>query len=254
MRAIAIIPARYHSVRFPGKLLALLKGKPVIQYVFENAVRSREVERVIIATDHDAVYTAVRAFGGDVVMTAPELSSGTDRVAEVVKGLGSDVEIIVNVQGDEPLLTPDMIDLTVTLLKDSDAHIGTLAKKIDDEGDIFDPNVVKVVFNAFGDALYFSRAAIPYYRDRVSGPGPGGGNVGNRTFYKHIGIYSFRKDALLRLTALPQSPLEKAEKLEQLRALENGYTIRIGVAERDTIGVDTPGDMEKVEKWLNLYS
>jgi 3-deoxy-manno-octulosonate cytidylyltransferase (CMP-KDO synthetase) len=253
MKATAIIPARYNSTRFPGKPLALIHGKPVIQYVYENAKRAKEIARVIVATDNNKISDIVSSFGGEVRMTSPDLPSGSDRVAEVAKTIDSD--IIVNVQGDEPLLSPDMIDLTVDLLKNSDADMGTLAKKIEDVKEIFNPNTVKVVFAKNGIALYFSRSPIPYYRDFfMNGQNTHGLSVSSLTMYKHIGIYSYRKAALLNLTKLPPSKLEQAEKLEQLRALENGYSIKIALTDRDTIGVDTPGDLERVGEWLNISS
>lgn len=253
MQAIVIIPVRYNSTRFPGKPLAMILGKPVIQHVYENALRAKEINRVIVATDHDEIYRAVEAFGGEAQMTSPQCPSGSDRVAAVAKKL--DCDIIVNVQGDEPLLKSDMIDMTVNLLKNSDAHMGTLAKKIENKEEIMDPNTVKVVFDQKGNALYFSRSPIPFYRDIF----PANKNFPDSIFslitmYKHIGIYSYRRDALLQLTNLPPSRLEKAEKLEQLRALENGLTIKVAVTGSDTIGVDTPEDLERVKKWLSTSS
>ncbi len=257
MKAIAIIPARYDSVRFPGKPLAPLLDKPVIQHVYENARTSKAVDRVLVATDNDSIFRAVTAFGGEAVMTSPDLASGTDRIAEVAKNL--DYDIIVNVQGDEPIIRGKMIDTVVRLLDDKRASMGTLVKRVQNPDEIFNPNTVKAVFDREGFAIYFSRSTIPHYRDEFSkfredtvvNLKP---ETENLKFFKHIGIYSYRKDVLIDLTKLPQSDLEKAEKLEQLRALENGYKIKVGETDLETIGVDTPEDLKKVEKWLNTYS
>ncbi|MEC4684813.1 MAG: 3-deoxy-manno-octulosonate cytidylyltransferase [Nitrospirota bacterium] len=259
MSAVVIIPARYGSTRFPGKLLSPLSGKPVIRHVCERAMTATLADRVIVATDSDKIYQTVRSFGGDAVMTSSEHPSGTDRIAEAARG--ADYDIIVNVQGDEPLIRGEMIDSVISLLEDSRADMGTLVKRIEDTDEVFDPNVVKAVFDTQGFALYFSRAPIPFYREelRVAGCGlrvkeketlnlePGTLNL---EFYKHIGIYSYRRDVLLNLTGLSQSALEKAERLEQLRALENGYKIKVGITAHETIGVDTREDIEKVERWL----
>lgn len=252
MKSVAIIPARYNSSRFPGKPLASLNGKPLIQHVYESALQSSELDRIIVATDNESIFETVKSFGCEAVMTSPELPSGTDRIAEVTNNL--DYDIIVNVQGDEPLIRGEMIDSVVRLLDDKRASMGTLVKKIKNKEDIFNPHVVKAVFDREGFALYFSRASIPYYRNEFSGSDDSDLNIDNLTFYKHIGMYSYRKDALLNLTGLPQTDLEKAEKLEQLRALENGYTIKVQETQFETIGVDTPEDLKKVEKWLNSFS
>jgi len=252
MKTLAVIPARYGSTRFPGKPLAMIHGKPVIQYVFENAAHSDQVDDVVVATDHEDIFNVVRKFGGNAQMTRTDLPSGSDRVAEVAKRLMYD--IIVNVQGDEPLLTPDMISGAVAILKTSDAHVGTLATRIRDPKDMFDPNIVKTVFDLNYNALYFSRAPIPFYRGKFLPSGERFQSFDASSpfkAYKHIGIYSYRRNVLLDLTALPPSDLENAEKLEQLRALENGYTIKISITDKDTVGVDTPGDLERVREWLS---
>ncbi len=236
-KAIAIIPARYNSTRLPGKPLVNILGKPMIQHVWERAMKAGKIERVIVATDDERVSDVVSGFAGEAIMTSKNLLSGTDRVAEVVSGLTFETEIIVNVQGDEPMIQPDMIDQVVKLLQnDSRASIGTLCRKIKDKKEITDPNIVKVVFDKEGFALYFSRSPIPYNRD-------GHGSV---SYYKHLGIYSYRRDALLRLSSMNPTLLEETEKLEQLRALENGFRIKVGETDRDTIGVDTMEDLEKV--------
>ena len=267
MKAV-IIPVRYGSTRFPGKPLALLSGRPLIQHVYERSTTASLVDEVIVATDSEEILKAVISFGGRAEMTSPAHSSGTDRIAEVAKRM--DYDIIVNVQGDEPLIRGDMIDDVVRILEDREAGMGTLARVIEDMGEIFNPNVVKVVFDQRGFAHYFSRAPIPFYRDEFKGlEAAGHGLQVNKKIpgisekikqgtsdmrcFKHIGIYSYHRDVLLRLTGLPQSVLERAEQLEQLRALDNGVKIKVGLTDHETIGVDTPEDLERVEKWLNLY-
>ena len=252
MTSIVIIPARYDSTRFPGKPLYPLKGTPVIQHVYENAKRARLASDVIIATDSETIFERVLSFGGKVVMTDKNHPSGTDRIAEVAASI--DYDIIVNVQGDEPLVRPEMIDDVITILHDDNASIGTLIKKIENPEEINDPNVVKVVFDKEGFALYFSRAPIPFYRDewktrdyvsRLS-------LIGSRfSVYKHIGIYSYKRAVLLSLAEMEPTKLETIEKLEQLRALENGIKIKVKETLYETCGVDTPEDIERVEKCLN---
>jgi 3-deoxy-manno-octulosonate cytidylyltransferase (CMP-KDO synthetase) len=248
MSAVVIIPARYSSTRFPGKPLALLNDKPLIQHVYENSKGSRLASDVIVATDSKRILKKVLSFGGKAVMTSKSHVSGTDRIAEVASGTNYD--IIVNVQGDEPLIRPQMIDAVIELLADKRASIGTLAKKIESPKEILDPNVVKVTFDAEGFALYFSRAPIPYHRQEWKNLKTLTGS--HFTVYKHIGIYSYRKDVLMKLSRLKPSALEQIEKLEQLRALENGMRIKVGETEFQTIGVDTPEDIERVKRCLNL--
>ncbi|NTU43583.1 MAG: 3-deoxy-manno-octulosonate cytidylyltransferase [Nitrospirales bacterium] len=253
MSAIAVIPARYASTRFPGKPLQPLNGKPVIQHVYERVSEARLVQGVFVATDHREIYEKVIEFGGRAVMTDERHQSGTDRVAEAVakiRDLGYAPEVIVNVQGDEPMIRPSMVDDLIELMKDGRADMGTLAKKLEARAEIIDPNVVKVVFNAEGFALYFSRSPIPYHRDRGGVPQDGE----ERFFYKHIGIYAFREKVLMGYSRLPASELEELEKLEQLRALEAGLRIKVHMTEFDTLGVDTPGDLKRVEEWLSLSS
>lgn len=242
MPAAVIIPARYDSTRFPGKPLCPLKGKPLIQHVYENSMQSRLAGEVIVATDSETIFERVLAFGGKAVMTSRKHPSGTDRIAEVAASL--DYDIIVNVQGDEPLIHPDMIDSVITALDDSRASIGTLIKKIEDPAEISDYNVVKVVFDKENFAVYFSRAPIPFraHHSEIRAP----------QYYKHIGIYSYRRDVLLALAGMEPTELEKIEKLEQLRAIENGMKIKIKETFLETFGVDTPEDLERVEKWLSI--
>ncbi|MBF0505913.1 MAG: 3-deoxy-manno-octulosonate cytidylyltransferase [Nitrospirae bacterium] len=256
MPAIVIIPARYGSTRFPGKPLCHLLGKPMIQHVYEKAGRARLASDVFVATDSPEIFSAVEGFGGKAVMTSTDHRSGTDRIAEAVtklaadgkiKGHGEqDEQIIVNVQGDEPMIMPEMIDSVIRVMADKRAAIGTLSRKIDRLEEINDPNVVKVVFNDEFFALYFSRSPIPYHRDELS--------PATHHYYKHIGIYAYRKDVLLHFSRLAPTVLEEIEKLEQLRALERGLTIKVHETPYETIGVDTAIDLERVEKCLNSSS
>lgn len=245
MRAVVVIPARYGSSRFPGKPLVPLKGRPLLQHTFERARGSRLAREVLIATDDERIQLAAEGFGARVIMTGKGHVSGTDRVAEAAGKI--DADIFVNLQGDEPLIRPAMIDDVIMLLEEPGADISTLASRIifgEHPEDYTDPNVVKTVFDKKGFALYFSRSPIPHGR---GGKEPGAA-------YKHLGIYGYKKEALLRLAGLPPTPLEESEGLEQLRALEHGMRIRVKETGFDTIGVDTPQDLEKVERWLNSYS
>ena len=264
--AVGIIPARYASTRFPGKVLALIEGRPMIQHVVERARQARRLDQVLVATDDGRVREAVEAFGGNAVLTSPRHSSGTDRVAEVARHLPCDV--VVNIQGDEPTLDPASIDRAVApLLDDPAVQMATLCTPIWDQAEAQDPNNVKVVRDRRGFALYFSRAPIPHYRNastavpghgsRVAGdPEPGTLNPEQRgagdapRWWKHVGLYAYRRDVLLRLAALPPTALEQAERLEQLRALGHGIPILVVETERDAIGVDVPEDIGRVAALL----
>jgi 3-deoxy-manno-octulosonate cytidylyltransferase (CMP-KDO synthetase) len=241
MTSVVIIPARYDSARFPGKLLYPLKGIPVIQHVYENSKQARLPDDVIVATDSETIFEKVLSFGGKAVMTDGKHQSGTDRIAEVARSI--DCDIIVNVQGDEPLIRSEMIDDVIALLEDKRASIGTLIKRIYSPREITDPNVVKAVFDAEGFALYFSRAQIPCRASHSE--------IRTPDYYKHIGIYSYRRETLLALSGMEQTALERVEKLEQLRALENGIRIKIRETSFETHGVDIPADIERVEKCLS---
>ncbi len=262
MSAIVIIPSRFQSTRFPGKPLSLLLGKPMIQHVYERSKTARLIKEVFVATDSKAILDAVRGFGGKVVMTSESHTSGTDRISEAAEIIGKEgysADIIVNVQGDEPMIMPQMIDEVVALMEDGRAGIGTLVKRIDDATEIDDPNVVKAVFNGEGFALYFSRSPVPYHRDLFGTEARKCGSAeeskpSELIMFKHIGIYAYRKDVLTRFSKLPPSRLEEIEKLEQLRALENDITIKVGETIYETIGVDTPMDLKKVEKCLSISS
>lgn len=238
---MGVIPARHASSRFPGKALALIAGKPMIQHVYERAIRARYLSEVVVATDDERIFQAARAFGAPVRMTSASHASGTDRVAEVASA--SAAELVVNIQGDEPLLDPDAIDVAVLpLAGDPDLVMGTLKKRIEDPGELANPNVVKVVTDLAGNAIYFSRSTIPHPRADAA--------PRDTVFYKHIGLYVYRRDFLLQYPDLPVGPLERAERLEQLRALENGYRIRVAETEYESFGVDTPQDLQRVATWL----
>lgn len=234
MKVVCVIPARYSSTRLPGKPLALIAGKPMIRHVWERAKRAARPDEVLVATDHEQVFATVRAFGGVAVMSSPHHPTGTDRLAEVAAGL--DADVIINVQGDEPLISPEVIDRLAAAFDDAPGlAMATLATPLaEDEHDA--PSVVKVVTDLTGHALYFSRSLIPYPRNRTA----------DLAFYKHIGIYAYRRDFLLKYAALPPTPLERAESLEQLRALEHGYRIMVLKTDFRSVGVDTPEDLERV--------
>jgi 3-deoxy-manno-octulosonate cytidylyltransferase (CMP-KDO synthetase) len=238
---VVVIPARYGSSRLPGKPLVSLAGKPMIQRVYERAKLAQQPSRVIVATDDDRIVQAVQGFGGQARMTRPDHRTGTERVAEVAAHEPGD--IFVNVQGDEPLLDPVAVDTAVrAILEEPQAAIATVATPIKTPGDIMDPNVCKVVLDFDENALYFSRAPIPWVRDTA-------GKTLARHL-KHLGLYVFRRDALLEYPTLPQGELERIEQLEQLRWLENGWKIRVAEVERDAISVDVPDDVARVEKLL----
>ena len=248
-RIFAVIPARYGSTRFPGKSLVSIKGKPMIQWVYERTKQSRLINRVIVATDDERIMRAVTAFDGEVVMTSSSHQTGTDRIAEVIRKL--DCDIVVNVQGDEPLIKPEMIDQAVQpLVDDASIPMGTLCNKIERQDEAFDTNVVKVVFDNNNFALYFSRAPIPWDRDHWSGKENLAEMKLASTMYKHIGLYVYRHEFLLTYTALPQTSHEALEKLEQLRALDHGHKIKVVVTPYESFGVDIPDDLGKILKYL----
>jgi 3-deoxy-manno-octulosonate cytidylyltransferase (CMP-KDO synthetase) len=241
VNVIGIIPARYASTRFPGKPLVLIAGKPLIQHVVERCQEARGLSEVVVATDDTRIWEVAQNFCR-AEMTSPDHPSGTDRLAEVVKRCECDAA--VNIQGDEPLIDPAVIDAVAGAL--ANCEMSTAATRIQSAEEYDNPNVVKVVVNAAGRALYFSRRTIPYLRDAASGPIAG--QLAAFPFLKHLGIYGYRRATLLRLVGFPVSPLENAEKLEQLRALENGVPIAVVRVEHDSVGVDVPADVAKVEK------
>jgi 3-deoxy-manno-octulosonate cytidylyltransferase (CMP-KDO synthetase) len=237
-RILGIVPARFASSRFPGKALSTLAGKPMIQHVYERACLSRYITRVLIATDDERIASAGRHFGGEVRMTRADHPTGTDRLAEVASAESAD--LYVNIQGDEPLIDPEAIDAAILSILDMDAiPMATLKKRILDASEITNPNVVKVVTDFTGNALYFSRSPIPHVRSGEGESGP---------YYKHIGLYVYRREFLLRYPDLDVGPLERAESLEQLRALENGYRIRTVETDYESLGVDTPEDLDRLNR------
>jgi 3-deoxy-manno-octulosonate cytidylyltransferase (CMP-KDO synthetase) len=245
MRVTAVIPARYASTRFEGKALADIMGKPMVQHVYERTLRASLVSEVIVATDDPRIEAAVKAFGGRVEMTSLSHETGTDRLAEVAERVDS--EIIVNVQGDEPLIEPAMIDEAIRPLIDDDSIVmGTLKSRVRNLHDFLSPNVVKVITDCNGFALYFSRSPLPFFRDKWDDLKDEAFASGRLLCYKHVGMYVYRRDFLIRYAGMPQTYLECAEKLEQLRVLENGYRIRVVETEHESIGVDSPPDLEKV--------
>jgi len=288
-RVVVIIPARYNSTRFPGKPLSLLKGKPLIQHVYERVKGARLIDGIFIATDDRRIYETALSLGYNVLMTSNTHLSGTDRVAEAVRNM--DCDIVVNVQGDEPFIRHEMVnDVVRALLDDERASISTLARRIGNVKEVFSPDVVKVVFDREGFAMYFSRYPIPYHKElyraeernnrgtegRKSGrveerrsdyrsisferpmhhraSGLPGLQASKPCIFKHIGIYGYRKDALLYLTSLSPPEIERAEGLEQLRALYYGMRIKVWETLYDTIGIDTPEDLRRAEEWLSISS
>ncbi len=241
---VAIIPARYQSNRFPGKPLAPILGKPLIQHVYERARAASLLSRVAVATDDERIAECVRSFGGEVVMTRSDHVSGTDRLAEAATILDiSEHDVVVNIQGDQPLFPVEVVEqVAMPLLEDPSLPMATLIYKIVRKEEIDDPNHVKTVFDRNGNALYFSRSSIPFQRNPDEKIAP--------TYYKHLGFYGYRKGFLLTFVGLPEGEWERFEKLEQLRALEYGYTIKVVLTEHDSIEVDTPEDLRRVEEML----
>ena len=232
-----IIPARYGSSRLEGKPLIEVNGKPVIQWVYEKAKQAKLADIIIVATDDERIFNAVKAFGGEVEMTSADHKCGSDRIREVVER-HPEISYIVNLQGDEPLIKPESIDAVAkNVQEDEKADISTLIRALKDKEEIENPNLVKCVIDNNGFALYFSRSKIPYER-----------NTGVATFYGHLGIYGYKREALLKMTSLPQTPLEKTESLEQLRALENGMKIKTSIVDFVPVGIDTREDLEKFKQ------
>ncbi len=246
MKFLGIIPARYASTRFPAKPLAMLGGKPVIQRVYEQVVST--LQDAVVATDDERIEAAVLAFGGKVVMTSPNHKSGTDRCYEALTKTPGDFDVVVNIQGDEPFIQPSQLQSIMDCFQDPETQIATLVKPFKPEDGfaaLENVNSPKVVLNQRSQALYFSRSIIPFTRNKDRQDWLAG-----HTYYKHIGLYAYRTDVLRQITSLPQSPLELAESLEQLRWLENGYVIKVGMTDVETIGIDTPQDLERAEAFL----
>lgn len=250
MNILGVIPARYASTRFPGKPLTLIAGKSMIQRVYEQCSLCHSLDEVVVATDDSRIFDHVAGFGGKVLLTSDKHRSGTERIGEVLKiiknaGEGKLFDVVVNIQGDEPFIAPEQIESVAGCFREARTEISTLVKPITDIRDLVNPNVVKVVVNRNGDALYFSRQPIPFYR--------GAGQedwIKSHTYYKHIGIYAFRSQVLELIVNLTPSPLEKAESLEQLRWIENGFSVVTAVTDIETIAIDTPEDLLKLTNIL----
>ena len=243
MKFIGLIPARYASTRFPGKPLALLNGKPVIQHVYEQA--AKVLDAVYVATDDERIYNKVLAFGGKAVMTSTEHHSGTDRIEEALEKVGGDFDVVVNIQGDEPFIAQSQIETLCQCFVDKATQIATLGKPFECIEAAENPNSPKIVVDNRGYALYFSRSIIPFVRGTERQDW-----LSKYPFLKHLGIYAYRKDVLREITQLPQSSLELAESLEQLRWLQNGYRVKVGITNVETVGIDTPEDLQRAEDFI----
>lgn len=243
MKVIAIIPARYASTRFPGKPLAMLAGKPVIQHVYEQV--KKVLPEAWVATDDDRIFNAVKLFGGKAVMTRTDHKSGTDRIEEAAEKIGTDADVIINIQGDEPFIQPSQIETICRQFDNESTQIATLGKPFTSMDAVENTNSPKIVIDNNGFALYFSRSVIPFMRgiDRSQW-------LDHYPYIKHLGIYAYRRKVLQEITKLPQSSLEKAESLEQLRWLQNGYRIRVGITNVETVGIDTPDDLKRAEDFI----
>ena len=244
LQFVGIIPARYASTRFPGKPLATLAGKPVIEHVYRRVVEA--LGSAYVATDDDRIAQAVERFGGQAVMTRADHKSGTDRIAEALEKVGREVDVVVNVQGDEPFITTRQIETLCHCFDDEQTQIATLGKPFENMEAVENPNSPKIVTDLKGFALYFSRSVIPYVRGFEQTDW-----LGQFPYLKHLGIYAYRTEVLREITQLPQSPLEKAESLEQLRWLQAGYRIKVGITNEETVGIDTPEDLVRAERFLN---
>ena len=243
MKFIGIIPARYASTRFPGKPLAILGNRPVIQHVYEKALAA--LREAYVATDDERIFDAVKAFGGKAVMTRTDHKSGTDRIEEACEKIGTDADVIINIQGDEPFVATSQIETLKGLFDHPQTQIGTLGKRFESMEAVLNPNSPKIVTDKNGFALYFSRSVVPFVRGKEQGEW-----LTHFPYLKHLGIYAYRREILHEITQLPQSSLEIAESLEQLRWLENGYRIRVGLTETETVGIDTPEDLQRAEEFL----
>lgn len=244
MKFIAIIPARYASTRFPGKPLAILGGKYVIQHVYDTV--NQVIDEVYVATDDERIYNAVVSFGGKAVMTRSDHKSGTDRIEEAAEKIATDADVIINVQGDEPFIQRSQIETVCQCFEDPNTQIATIGKPFSDMQTVENPNSPKIVVDNNGYAMYFSRSVIPFVRgaERTEW-------INFYPFLKHIGLYAYRRNVLNEITQLAQSSLEKAESLEQLRWLQNGYRIKVGITDVETIGIDTPNDLQRAEEYLS---
>jgi 3-deoxy-manno-octulosonate cytidylyltransferase (CMP-KDO synthetase) len=243
MNILGIIPARYNSTRFPGKPLADINGKTMVQRVYEQATKATQLSKVLIATDDDRIYNHIKEFGGEAVMTSPQHQSGTDRCAEIIRNDSSGQwDVVVNIQGDEPYIQPEQIDLLCSLFISDETQIATLVKKITSVDELFNHNNVKAILNKRNEAIYFSRSPVPYNKNF-----PEQEWLKYSTYYKHIGIYGYRTEVLKTISQLPKTNLEITESLEQLRWIENGYTIKAEITLQESIAIDTPEDLMKVK-------
>ncbi len=240
MKILGIIPARYASTRFPGKPLVDIKGKSMIQRVYEQASKCKSLSAVVVATDDDRIFSHVQNFGGKAVMTSTDHPSGTDRCMEALEKFGGSYDVVINIQGDEPFIQPEQLEQLIGCFSDGAAQIATLAKKIETSEDLVNVNLPKIVFNQNYKALYFSRSPIPGQKSANYSEW-----FANHSYYRHIGLYGYRTEVLKEITKLQPSPLEKTESLEQLRWLEAGYNIKVGITELETLAIDTPDDLKK---------
>lgn len=245
MKVIGIIPARYASTRFPAKPLVDIAGKSMIERVYVQAQKAKSLNDVVVATDDERIAEHVKSFGGNVVMTNESHQSGTDRCFEAINAFCQDADVVINIQGDEPFIRPEQIDLVASCFDSNGIQISTLVKKINSNEELFNVNIPKVILNKNNEAVFFSRQTIPYIRGKEEAEW-----LKNHTFYKHIGIYAYRTWVLAEITALKQSSLEIAEALEQLRWIENGYKIKVEITDFESVAIDTPDDLKKLTKFL----
>ncbi len=245
MNIVGIIPARFASTRFPGKPLIDIAGKTMIQRVYEQSKRSKSLTEVVVATDDERIAAHVKSWGGNVVMTNEQHQSGTDRCFEAIEKFDINADVVINIQGDEPFIHPEQIDLVTSCFSSKEVELATLVKKITNTEELFNPNTPKVLLNSKKEAIYFSRQTIPYIRGKKQEEW-----LGSHTFYKHIGIYAYRTDVLATITQLKQSELELAEALEQLRWIENGYKIKVEITDYESVAIDTPDDLKKLTNFL----
>lgn len=245
MLTLGVIPARFDSTRFPGKPLVQILGKSMIRRVYEQVLQAKSIDKVVVATDDERILNEISSFGGNAIMTSKDHLSGTDRCYEALTLLDETYDVVVNIQGDEPFIHPQQINQVAELLQNSTFEIATLARKIHEPNDLFNPNIVKVIFDKWGKAIYFSRHPIPYVRGVEEAKW-----THHYDFYKHIGLYAYRKEVLAAITQLSPSSLEKSESLEQLRWVENGYSIALGITDKDNFGIDSPSDIENLANLL----
>lgn len=245
MEIIGVIPARYASTRFPGKPLVDIGGKSMIRRVYEQAKKSASLSAVIVATDDERILRHVKDFGGEAVMTDSSHQSGTDRCYEAIMKYNASADVVINIQGDEPFIYPEQIDLVASCFKEQETQIATLVKKISTNDELFNVNTPKVLLNKHSEAVYFSRQTIPHIRGKEQSEW-----LAAFTFYKHIGIYAYRRSVLAEITALKQSQLELAEALEQLRWIENGYKLKVKITDFESVAVDVPEDLKKLTAFL----